>query len=64
MLRRPLTVIRLTTEDVLDYDDRKAKENEQQHDGSKLPSHGNNGNRESAPAGGKKSKEQRIGLTQ
>lgn len=62
MLRRPLTVIRLTTEDVLDYDDRKAKENEHlQKDGSSLPVNGNN--RQQIMAGAKKTKEQRIGLS-
>lgn len=62
MLRRPLTVIRLTTEDVLDYDDRKAKENEQQRqDGSSTIIQGSHGPQNIA--GAKKTKEQRIGLS-
>lgn len=62
MLRRPLTVIRLTTEDVLDYDDRKAKENEQQKEAGAV--HSTNGGRVAGGLAGKKTKEQRIGLSQ
>lgn len=62
MLRRPLTVIRLTTEDVLDYDDRKAKENEQQKETGAAQS--TNGARVPGGLASKKTKEQRIGLSQ
>lgn len=63
MLRRPLTTIRLTTEDVLDYDDRKQKENEQSASGNAV-SQANTLNKPPRGPSIKKTKEQRIGISQ
>lgn len=63
MLRRPLTAIRLTTEDVLEYDDSKSKENEQA--GSAQGANGRQPQHQQQGLNGKpKTREQRIGLSQ
>jgi len=63
MLRRPLTTIRLTTEDVLDYDDSKQKENEQAASGSASNQNQATSKPTQRPAA-KKTREQRIGISQ
>jgi hypothetical protein len=62
MLRRPLTTIRLTTEDVLDYDDSKQKENKQAASGS--ASSQNHASKSTGRPAAKKTREQRIGISQ